>query len=93
MLLLQMSAPRSDPTLSVCLQERFTRISQRMSRALQARAQDVSYSHGLVMLSLAADGQAESRERALYQLITLSDALSALELEVRKLVVHRVCGE
>lgn len=65
-------------------QERFTRISQRMSRALQARAQDVSYSHGLVMLSLAADGQAESRERALYQLITLSDALSALELEVKR---------
>jgi len=42
----------------------------------------LAYTHSVGILSLAADAQADSRERALYQLITLSDALSALELEV-----------
>jgi hypothetical protein len=58
------------------------RISQRVSRALATRSRGIGYSRGLGILSLAADALAEKREWALYQLITLSDALSALELEV-----------
>jgi len=67
-------------------QERFSRISSRMARALGTRDRRLEQrrprSFGL--LTLAADAHAEAREEALYQLITLGDALSSLGVEVKR---------
>ena len=73
-------------------QERFARLSQQIELALMVRdrgaehqrSRDRGGRRSMGLMSLGADKHAEAREHALYQLITLGEALEALQVEVRR---------
>lgn len=65
-------------------QERFARLLVQTSLALAVRDPGSSSRRGLGLLALGADRHAEAREHALYQLITLSENLDSLQVEVRR---------
>ena len=69
-------------------QERFARLSQQIELALMVRDRGAEHQRSrrrsMGLMSLGADKHAEAREHALYQLITLGEALEALQVEVRR---------